>query len=147
MVHAQLLRRVVRDHLDDPAAFANAWHERTEAEVAPFYHDQMRADRARIAEMAALRTGRPVPPADPTTRRFLAAACHDPEVFRGWLETVLCLALPRDVLARPGMSERLDRHGDVIPPAVPGPGRLELLDLLADRSDASVRPRQRKQPA
>jgi 2-polyprenyl-6-methoxyphenol hydroxylase-like FAD-dependent oxidoreductase len=33
MIHAQLLRKAVREHLDDPVAFAEAWHEYTEAGV------------------------------------------------------------------------------------------------------------------
>ena len=36
MVHAQLLRATLREHLGDPAAFASAWDEQTETHVAPF---------------------------------------------------------------------------------------------------------------
>ena len=36
IVHAQLLRHVVREHLGDPADFARAWDEGTEQLVAPF---------------------------------------------------------------------------------------------------------------
>lgn len=45
IVHAQLLRRTVQDHLGDPAGFAQAWDEGTEQLVAPFYWNQIAADR------------------------------------------------------------------------------------------------------
>jgi flavin-dependent dehydrogenase len=62
MIHAQLLRRVVAAHLDDPASFARAWDEGTEREATPFYRDQVAADRARFAEMDAIRQRLPPPP-------------------------------------------------------------------------------------
>lgn len=37
LIHAQLLRTLVRGHLDDPAALAHAWDEHTERVVTPFY--------------------------------------------------------------------------------------------------------------
>jgi hypothetical protein len=52
-LHAQLLRRFIRDCLGDPAGFAQAWDEGTERLVAPFYCNQISADRARLAEMTA----------------------------------------------------------------------------------------------
>ena len=58
MVHAQLLRRTVPAHLDDPAGFAQAWDEGTEQLVGPFYQNQIKADRARLAAMIPLRAGR-----------------------------------------------------------------------------------------
>ena len=42
MVHAQLLRRTVRTHLDDPAGFAQAWDEGTEQLVGPFTRTRSR---------------------------------------------------------------------------------------------------------
>jgi len=56
----------------------------------------------------------------------------DPEVLRGLLEIVTCLALPQQVMARPGMQERIARYADAPPPPpTPGPDRAQLLDLLA----------------
>jgi 2-polyprenyl-6-methoxyphenol hydroxylase-like FAD-dependent oxidoreductase len=55
LMHAQQLRQVVLSHLGDPAGFAGAWDERTEASVAPLHWNQIIADRARLAEMTALR--------------------------------------------------------------------------------------------
>jgi hypothetical protein len=42
MVHAQLLRRAVPAHLDDPAGFAQAWDEGTEQLVGPFSRTRSR---------------------------------------------------------------------------------------------------------
>jgi 2-polyprenyl-6-methoxyphenol hydroxylase-like FAD-dependent oxidoreductase len=94
MIHAQLLRRVVADRLDDPVAFARAWDEGTEHEATPFYRGQIAADRVRFAEMDALRHGLQPPEPDPSTTRFLTAAMTDADVFRALIETVGCLATP-----------------------------------------------------
>jgi 2-polyprenyl-6-methoxyphenol hydroxylase-like FAD-dependent oxidoreductase len=131
LVHAQQLRAVVRDALADPAEFALAFDERTEAVVAPFYRNQVAADRARIAEMTAIRDGREPPRADSIMARFVAAAAYDPDVFRGLIETVLCMALPQEVLDRPGIKDKIEQYGDAEPPLTPGPDRGELLRLLA----------------
>ena len=131
MIHAQVLRHVVRDHLDDPAALVEAWHERTESLVAPYYWNQVAADRARVAEMTALREGREPPPPADATRRFLTASRYDADVFRALLETVLCTALPQEVLARPDLQRRIERLGDEPLSSTPGPDREQLLALLA----------------
>ncbi len=121
----------MRDHLDDPATLVEAWDERTEREVAPFYGNQVAADRVRIAEMTAVREGREPPAPAEATRRFLTASRYDADVFRGLLETVLCTALPQDVLARPDLQRRIERLGDEPLPPTPGPDRDQLLALLA----------------
>jgi 2-polyprenyl-6-methoxyphenol hydroxylase-like FAD-dependent oxidoreductase len=131
LVHAQLLRHVVRGHLQDPATFASTWHALTEQRVAPFYWNQVAADRARIAEMTALREGLTPTPAGSVMEQFVAAAARDADVYRGFMETVLCMALPQEVLARPGFREKVERYGNVDVPQVPGPDRRQLLDLLA----------------
>ena len=131
IVHAQLLRRIVREYPADPAGFAAAWDEATERLIAPFYWNQIRADRERLAEMTALRAGRPWSPPGSPMRQLSAAAVRDPDAFRGLLETVLCLALPQQVLQRPGMRDKLDELGRQAPPPIPGPDRPQLLQLLA----------------
>lgn len=131
MVHAQQLRAVVRDHLDDPAGFARAWDEHTERFVTPFYRHQVAADRARIAEMTALRDGVPPPVPDSPMARLTAAAARDPDAFGGLIETVLCLALAHEVLARPQVADAIQRWGHAAPAPAPGPDRAQLLELLA----------------
>src|SRR5215469_1761168 len=131
IVHAQLLRHTVRDHIGDPAAFAQAWHERTEEVVAPFYWNQIAADHARLAEMAALREDHPWSPADSFMNRLVNAAPYDAELFRARVAIALCLALPHEVIQWPGINDTIAQLGDRTPSAVPGPNRQQLLQLLA----------------
>jgi hypothetical protein len=130
LVHAQLLRNVVRAYHDAPAGLARAWDDHTEQFAAPFYWNQVAADRARVAEMAALRDGRQPPERNSMMDRFVRAAGQDADVFRALLETVLCLALPQEVLQRPGIKNRVDALGDSAPIRIPGPDRAQLLRLI-----------------
>jgi hypothetical protein len=61
----------------------------------------------------------------------MRAAMHDADAFRAMLETVLRVALPQEVLARPGMASAVERWGSADPGPVPGPDREQLLRLLA----------------
>ncbi|MGQ0481500.1 MAG: NAD(P)/FAD-dependent oxidoreductase [Pseudonocardia sp.] len=130
LIHAQLLRDVVRDHLGSLAEFASAWDELTEERVAPFYFNQLDTDRARFAEMDAARDGGNPPAPDPTTAAFFGAAMEDADVFRGLMETVGCLALPQEVLARPEIRAAVDAVSGDPPPPFPGPDRAQLLAVL-----------------
>jgi 2-polyprenyl-6-methoxyphenol hydroxylase-like FAD-dependent oxidoreductase len=130
IVHAQLLRRVVRDHLGDPAGFARAWDEGTEQQVAPFYWNQIRSDRTRLAEMTALREGRTWTPDGSLMSRLAAAAPYDADLFRAFLQIFTCLALPQEVFQRPAIREKIE-HSDHQATPVPGPNRQQLLDLLS----------------
>ena len=131
MIHAQLLRKAVREHLEDPGAFAQVWHDYTEEGVQPFYRNQIAADRARLAEMNAIRQGVEPPSQSGPMTRLVVAAGSDADAFRALIETVQCLALPQDVFKRPGMIETLERHGRGQPASAPGPDREQLLSLLA----------------
>jgi hypothetical protein len=54
---------------------------------------------------------------DPVVSRLLAAASHDPDVFRAMLETVLCVALPQEVMARPYVAAKMaEFEGHALPP-------------------------------
>jgi hypothetical protein len=63
--------------------------------------------------------------------RIAIAAAYDADVFRAFLETVLCLALPQDVIERPGIKDKIEQTGRHIPPPAPGPDRRQLLQLLS----------------
>ena len=115
---------------DQPATLAWVYDEWTEAVVTRFYWSQIKADRIRAAEMDALRRGVPPAPPDPLMTRFQSAAMYDADVYRGLLEIVTCLALPREVLNRPAVQEGMQRYGDEPPLPSPGPDRAGLLDLL-----------------
>ena len=130
LIHAQALRDVARAHLDDSATFATARDEATETRAAPFYWNQIQADRARFAEMEALRAGVEPPPPDPVVSAIRGAMSHDPDVLRAMVETLMCLALPQDVLARPGFLDKVMAIG-AEPLQIPGPDRAALLQLMA----------------
>jgi hypothetical protein len=78
-----------------------------------------------------VREGREPPALDPTTTRFLAAARTDPDAFRGLMETIQCVALPQEVLARPAVARAVAAADDGPLPPFPGPDRAQLLRLLA----------------
>ena len=83
LLHAQRLRDVLREGMDDPHAVVRRFDAATEADVTPFYRNQIAADRTRIREMDALRRGDEPPPPDPTAAAINAAVPRDPDVFRG----------------------------------------------------------------
>ncbi len=123
LVHAQLLRDIVRAHDGDAGALAVAWDEATERVVAPFFVNQRRADRARIGEMDAAREDRPAPLPDPAAAALLSAAMHDGDVFRALIETVACLALPE-------IAGKVANLGGLGADALPGPDRRQLMALV-----------------
>jgi 2-polyprenyl-6-methoxyphenol hydroxylase-like FAD-dependent oxidoreductase len=131
LVHAQCLRDALRAAPDDPRAFAVAFDELTVARAAPYFWNQIADDRARIAEMDALRDGEPPPPPDPRMAALDRAVMHDADAFRAMLEVRMCLATPREVFARPELVERLDAYADREPVRIPGPSRADLNELLA----------------
>jgi 2-polyprenyl-6-methoxyphenol hydroxylase-like FAD-dependent oxidoreductase len=130
VVHAQVLRNAVRRHMDDPAALALSYDAETERQLTPFYRNQIAADRVRTAEINALLEGSaPAPPNSPMMQ-FIAAAFHDADVFRAFMETVLCLAFPQDVVARPDVAAKIAKFEGQIPPASPSISHEGLLALL-----------------
>ena len=136
LMHGALLRDTLREHAGGTAAFAAAWDEVTEREMAPWYEATVSGDRARMAQLRAARDGGPyVVPADPASRlraALFGAMGVDAEVFRAGIEIIGCLALPSEVFARPGFAERVMKaaaaRGDA---RLPGPGRAELLELVS----------------
>jgi 2-polyprenyl-6-methoxyphenol hydroxylase-like FAD-dependent oxidoreductase len=137
LMHAQRLRDVIRDHLHDPREFAEVWDAVTEAELTPWYRDNLEEDRLRLSEMEAIRRGlQPSAPKTPSAvlrQALLTAVPYDAVAFRAYLASRSCLTPIREALADPGFIEHLlgvvcDRDGT--PPA--GPTRSQVLRLLND---------------
>ena len=126
----------VRDHLGDPLGLAHAHDRMTEAQVNPWYRATVGFDRARLEQINASIEGRPVPDgvgdeAD-VRRAFAVAMLYDADIFRAMMETVTMLTLPEEVLARPGLSDRIVAAADGRDAMTfPGPSRDDLLRTLA----------------
>jgi 2-polyprenyl-6-methoxyphenol hydroxylase-like FAD-dependent oxidoreductase len=135
LIQAVGTAEVVRDHLGDPVALARAHDQMIQAQVMPWYWNTVGVDRARKAQMDAAIEGRPPPAHDGAPNAFeslLAAMPFDADLFRAAMEHFTMLALPEEILFRPGISERVMSIGigrEV--PQMPGPSRSELLQLLA----------------
>ena len=69
--------------------------------------------------MTPLRAGREWSPPDSVIARLTAAASYDADVFRVLMETVLYLALPEEVIERPGMREEIEQSGCHSAPPAP----------------------------
>jgi 2-polyprenyl-6-methoxyphenol hydroxylase-like FAD-dependent oxidoreductase len=130
LIHAQCLRDVVRANRGDPEGLVRAMDEVTEGQVAPFYRSQIGADRARFAEMDALRRGDEPPPPTARDAAVAGATLRDPDVFRAVLEAGTCLALPDEVFSRPEFNDRVDAVGRTRVWKIPGPDRAALLGLV-----------------
>lgn len=135
LLHAVRLRDVVRSELGDPARLAETWDAVTEAELTPWYRATVEGDRERLAEIEALAEGRPVPPPageDAAIRRALMVAmAYDGDVFRAFLDMFTVSARPEDVLARPGLIDKIMTIAeDQDPLQFPGPTRQELVELM-----------------
>ena len=137
LAHAALLRAVVREHGDEPARLADAFDEATERELTPWYRATVAFDRARLAEIDAIRNGAepPAPAPDDVAAQVRAALplamSRDAEVFRAGMEISSCLALPQEVFARPGLARRvLEAAGGEVA-RLPAPTRAQVLELVA----------------
>jgi 2-polyprenyl-6-methoxyphenol hydroxylase-like FAD-dependent oxidoreductase len=136
LAQAIALRDAAREFPEDLARLAEAFDRVTEETLTPWYRDQMSRDAQRAAEVRRIIDGRaPAPPADDPAsqmqRAVLAAADTDPEVARGFLDVMSCLALPNEVMSRPGLRERAAAYIGVESPEMPGPTRAELLSLVS----------------
>ena len=132
LMHAAGLAEVVRQHLDEPLALALAYDSMTETRLTPWYRSTVEMDRARCARIKASIEGRPAPrPAEPVAA-LQVAMMYDADLFRAALEIVSLLRLPQELMARPGIIDRImevARTREAVPP--PGPSRGELLRILA----------------
>jgi flavin-dependent dehydrogenase len=135
-MHAVALRDLLRDApLDDPIGLATRWHEITQETVEPWYRSTLEFDRYRLAEIEAGIEGKAYDPGDPEWEMVQAlqyAAGQDFDVLRAFLKIVGVLELPADVMAAPGVFEKVIELGAGWRDAeVPAPTREELLAIVA----------------
>lgn len=137
--HAVRLRDVLQRGDTNPYALAEEFHEITETEIGPWFWSQIAADRARVAEITAVREGRPPPPpVDELAEligdlgRFTPA---DPDIARANLEYIGTLTPIQEIADRSDLRDKLaavkQSAKDAPPPAVPGPDRAQLLELVS----------------
>ncbi|MBV8947426.1 MAG: FAD-binding protein [Solirubrobacterales bacterium] len=135
LLGVQRLCGVIREHLDHPLQFAQAWDAVTEAELTPWYRETVEEDRDRFAEIESLRNGRQ-PEQSPGSssglrRALLAAMARDPDLFRTFLATRCCLTPLREALADQNFVARITELARDSPsPPLAGPDRKQLLSLL-----------------
>ena len=138
LAHAIALRDAARTLFDDPHELAIAFDTVTEERFTPWYQQQIDRDRDRVAAISAVIEGREPPKPDTTNpivrmqQAFAAAADHDPEVGRAFAEVISALALPQEIMARPGMLEKVmaAAEGHELPPTL-GPTREQTLKILS----------------
>jgi 2-polyprenyl-6-methoxyphenol hydroxylase-like FAD-dependent oxidoreductase len=138
-LQALRLRDAVRAASGDPRALVEDFDRRTEAEITPWYRAQIALDRARFAEMGAIREGRePTAPDNELGRRIVSLMSllgADPDLFRAALEYVGTITPVQEVLERPEVAQRMAAAREAMKgkprPPLPGPNREQLLQLVA----------------
>jgi hypothetical protein len=108
----------------------------TETRVTPWCRNTIEIDRRRIAQLEARIQGRSDPqPTDPSANVADALAIamrYDADVFRAAAEVRTMLALPQEVMARPGLVDRIREIAETHKAPTPaGPSREELLRIVA----------------
>lgn len=151
LMHVQRLRDVTRAHLHDPLEFAEVWDAVTEAELVPWYRENVEEDRARIGEIEALRNGlEPAPQSDPSAvlrQALLAAVPGDPDAFRAFLASRCCLTRLDETFANQELVERiLELANDTERPPLAGPNRAQLLQLLEGSAHRSPNHNSHRKP-
>jgi len=136
MLHARALRDQLRTAgLDDPAAFADAFHAATAETVEPWYRATLATDRHRLGEIEADLRGTTYDPPDPAyqlEKSLDTAVDRDPDCLRATFDIRFVLQTPAQVFARPGLRDKTltlgsDWRGE--PPF--GPTRKQILALVS----------------
>jgi hypothetical protein len=107
--------------------------------ILPWYRQTVQLDRERKAQIDASIAGVPAAaPAGlvgsdtPGLAELQVAMLYDADAFRAFMEIISMLALPGDIMARPGFSEHLAKAAAGREPfEIPGPSRADLLTSLA----------------
>jgi len=136
LLHARSLRDLLREvHPDEHEKLVRRFDEVTTATVEPWYRLTLWYDRHRLAEIDADISGAPYQTEDPRwpiTKATFAASLLDPECARGYQSIVSLLTTPNELLAEPGVLDRVTRLGANSPAyPLPGPSRRELLAAIA----------------
>lgn len=135
LLHACGLRDVLHGaDLDDHDKVVRRFHEWTMNAVEPLYRTTVWYDRHRLDELGADAAGVPYQTDDPRWAFSLAtfaASLTDPDIARAYLSLVCLLATPSDLLAEPGMAEKITKLGAAAANyPLPGPRRRELLAAI-----------------
>jgi len=136
LMHAAGTAEVVAEHLGDPVVLAAEHDRMTQDRILPWYRQTVAFDRARKEQLDASIEGRAVrgqDGEDPSGMVALQQAMlYDADVFRGFLDVISMLALPAEIMGRPGFAERVaTAPAGREPFTMPGPSRADLLALLA----------------
>jgi hypothetical protein len=136
MLHARMLRDQLRTvGLDDPVAFAGAFHTATAETVEPWYRTTLTGDRHRLAEIESGIRGETYAPDDPGYHEQMAlaaASTQDPDCLRAALDILQVLRRPDEVFASAGLREKVLRLGSGWRDEQPsGPTRQQLLALIS----------------
>ena len=129
-MHAVALRDTMRTAATDPVELAQQWDAATKATVEPWYRSTLAFDSARLEEIHCGLEGREfVPdPAYEITKALLSASSKAPDTFRAAMKIVGMLETAEEMLAEPGIFERIVELGGNWRDEVPvGPSRAELL--------------------
>jgi 2-polyprenyl-6-methoxyphenol hydroxylase-like FAD-dependent oxidoreductase len=135
LLHACGLRDVLRETgADDHEKLVRRFHEWTTLAVQPLYRATLWYDQHRLAELDADAAGLPHHADDPRWAFILAifAASHiDPDIARVHQSLSSLLATPDEVLAEPGLAEKIIKLGGHAPTyPLAGPRRRELLAAI-----------------
>ena len=136
MLHALTLRDQLRAvGLDDPAAFAEAFHAATAETVEPWYRATLTSDRHRLGEIEAGIRGVAYEVRDAgyeLEKALNTASQQDPECLRANFDIRFVLRTPEEVFARPGLRDKTLQVGSGWREEQPfGPTREQLLALVS----------------
>lgn len=132
-LHAVALREVMQDPAPDPVELAQQFDAATKQSVEPWYRGTLAFDSARLDEIHCGLGGREFVP-DPQyeiTLALMSAAGKAPDTFRAAMKIVGMLETPEEMLAEPGIFERIVELGGGWRDEVPvGPRREELVAAI-----------------
>ncbi len=136
LLHALTLRDQLRViSVDDPAAFAEAFHAATAENVEPWYRSTLTSDRHRLGEIEAGIRGAAYDSPDPAyqlERALDHAFAKDPECMRASFDIRFVLQTEDAVFARPGLRDKVLQLGSGWRDKPPfGPNREDLLALVS----------------